>query len=71
MTDKKMKPIWFFVGLILMVMGTIIFLNGIYLIINPPAVKTVLADIHPDIWWGAVMALLGGFMFIKTRKQTV
>ncbi|MHB1686757.1 MAG: hypothetical protein ACYCVH_05210 [Ignavibacteriaceae bacterium] len=71
MTDKKMKPIWFFVGLILMVIGSIIFLNGIYLIINPPSVKTVLANIHPDIWWGAIMALFGGFMFIKTRKQTV
>jgi divalent metal cation (Fe/Co/Zn/Cd) transporter len=71
MNDKKMKPIWFFVGLILMVMGTIIFLNGIYLIIHPPAVSTVLANTHPDIWWGAVMMLFGGFMFLKTRKQTV
>lgn len=71
MSDKKMKPIWFFVGLILMVIGAIIFFNGIYLIIHPPAVATVLANTHPDIWWGAIMLLFGGFMFLKTRNQTV
>ncbi len=66
-----MRPIWFFVGLILLVMGGIIFLSGIYNLINPPAVKTILANTHPDIWWGAVMILFGGFMYWKTRKQTV
>jgi len=71
MTEIKMKPIWFFVGLILLVMGGIIFLNGIYLLISPPAVKTVLSEMHPDLWWGAVMMLFGGVLFLKTRKQTV
>lgn len=66
-----MKPIWFFVGLILLVMGGIIFLNGIYLLFNPPAVKTILAEKHPAIWWGVAMVLFGGFMFLKTRKKTV
>ena len=71
MTEIKMKPIWFFVGLILLVMGGIIFLNGIYLLISPPVVKTVLSEMHPDVWWGAVMVLFGGILFIKTRKQSV
>lgn len=71
MTEGKMKPIWFFVGLILLVMGIIIFLSGIYNLINPPAVKTVLANTHPDIWWGGVMIIFGGLMSLKTRKQTV
>lgn len=66
-----MKPIWFFVSLILMVMGSIIFLSGIYNLINPPVVKTVLANTHPDIWWGLVMVLFGSLMYLKTRKQTV
>jgi len=66
-----MKPIWFFVSLILMVMGGIILLSGIYNLINPPAVKTVLASTHPDIWWGGVMIIFGGLMYLKTKNQTV
>ncbi len=71
MTEIKMKPIWYFVGLILLVMGGIIMLTGIYLLFVPSTEKTVLANTHPDIWWGALMVLFGGFMFFKTRKQTV
>lgn len=71
MSENKMKPIWYFVGLILLVMGSIIFLSGIYNVINPTEIRTVLAETHPDIWWGAVMIIFGGIMFFKTRKQTV
>jgi divalent metal cation (Fe/Co/Zn/Cd) transporter len=71
MSEKKMRPIWFFVSLILMVMGGIIFLSGIYNLINPPVVKTVLANTHPDIWWGGVMIVFGGLIYFKTRNQTV
>lgn len=71
MSEYKMKPIWYFVGMILLAMGGIIFLYGIYSLINPPEVKKVLADMHPDIWWGLVMILFGGFMFWKSRKQSV
>jgi hypothetical protein len=70
-TEMKMKPIWYFVGLILMSMGGIIFLNGIYLLINPPVVKTVLSETHPGIWWGIVMTVFGLVLFIKTGKQRV
>jgi hypothetical protein len=71
MAEQKMKPIWYFVGLILMVMGGLIFVSGIYMAFNPPAIKTILASTHPDIWWGALMVLCGGFMFLKTRKQRI
>ena len=71
MSEYKMKPIWYFVGMILLAMGGIIFLYGIYSLINPPEVKKVLADMHPDIWWGLVMILFGGFMFWKSWKQSV
>lgn len=71
MNELKMKPIWFFVGMILLVIGGIIFFNGIYLLFNPPVNPTVLSTIHPDIWWGALMVLFGGSMLLVTRKQTV
>jgi len=66
-----MRPIWYFVGLILMTMGVIIFLNGLYLYANPPAVKTVLAETHPAIWWGLVMTAFGLVLFLRTGKQRV
>ena len=71
MEETKMKPIWFFVGLILLVMGGIIFINGIYLLYNPPLKLKVLSAMHPDIWWGGLMFIFGGLMFLITRKQTV
>ena len=39
MPEPQMKPIWYFVGLILLVMGTLILLSGIYHLISPPAVN--------------------------------
>ncbi len=70
MTEHAMRPIWYFVGLILSIMGVLIMASGIYQLISPPAVTTVLAETHPDIWWGAVMILFGGTMYMKTRKQS-
>lgn len=69
--EHKMKPIWYFVGLILLVMGTIILLTGIYEAINPPAISKVLSETHPDIWWGAVMVIFGGLLFFRNLNKTV
>ena len=70
MSEHEMKPIWYFVGLILLVSGVLITATGIYELVNPPAVKTVLAETHPGIWWGMVMMVFGGIMYFKTRKQS-
>ena len=70
MSEHKMKPIWYFVGLILLVMGGLVLCSGLYQIIYPPLVKTVLAETHPNIWWGSIMVIFGGGMYLKTRKQT-
>jgi hypothetical protein len=66
-----MKPIWYFVGLILLSMGSLVFLTGIYLLIDPSSRQTVLSGTHPNIWWGTIMILFGGIMFLKTKNQTV
>jgi len=70
MSEQAMKPIWYFVGLILLIMGILIMATGIYQVFNPPAVKTVLSDTHPDIWWGAIMMFFGLGMYLKTRKSS-
>ena len=68
MSNHEMKPIWYFVGLILVVTGTLIFISGLYQLYNPPAAQTVLAETHPNVWWGGLMVVFGGLMFWKTRN---
>jgi len=71
MAEHDMKSIWYFVGLILLIMGGLVILSGIYQYFNPPAVRTVLAETHPNLWWGTLMVIFGGILFVKTRKQTL
>ncbi len=66
-----MKPIWYFVGLILSSMGLVLFINGIYYLMNPSSDQTVLKDLHPDIWWGALMIIVGLIYIIKNRKVKI
>ncbi len=57
MSTGKTIPIWYFVGLLLLVYGVIILAAGIYQISHPP--ETVLNDLHPTAWWGAMMTVMG------------
>jgi hypothetical protein len=51
--------IWFFIGLSLLVNGVLIFGRGIYETIAPPENKVVLYNLHANIWWGALLLLVG------------
>ena len=66
-----MKPIWYFVGLLLTVMGVIVTASGIYGLSNPPEHEKVLASLHPDLWWGLVMTAGGLIFLLANRKKTV
>jgi hypothetical protein len=66
--------IWFFIGISLLVNGVLILGAGIYQVFVPPAQPTVLFQLHPGIWWGALMAILGGFYcykFSPSKTQSV
>ena len=63
----KMKSIWYFVGLMLLVMGGLVLLAGLIELVSPSARQTVLAELHPGIWWGAVMLIAGTIFFLKNR----
>ncbi len=54
----RMIPVWFFVGVILLAYGVIILATGIYEFSSPP--PTVLSNLHPAIWWGALLTAIGG-----------
>ncbi len=66
-----MKPIWFFVGLLLIIMGLIIVSTGVYALFNPLPEQKVLASLHPDLWWGGVMVISGVVFLLANRKKTV
>ena len=68
--EKKMKTIWFMVGLVLLTMGGVIFLSGLYYLVNPSAMRTVLSHLQPDVWWGAIMVLAGLTFVLTQRKST-
>ena len=65
---KQMKPIWYFVGLMLCVMGVIILISGIVDYSGTSTTKTVLSNLHPAIWWGAIMIIAGMIFYLSNRK---
>ncbi|MGA2982520.1 MAG: hypothetical protein ABSG32_01825 [Terriglobia bacterium] len=64
-----MIPVWFFVGVILLIYGIIIFATGIYEFSSPP--PTVLANTHPAVWWGALLTVIGGiYVYLYMPKKS-
>lgn len=67
MSDKTPIPIWYFIGLLLLVYGILCLVAGIVQFSHPPA--TALADLHATFWGGVVLTLLGGFYVIVFRPK--
>ncbi len=63
----KMKSIWYFVGLMLVVTGVLVLLAGILEFLSPPAEPKVLADFHPAIWWSMLMLAAGAVFLFANR----
>ncbi len=58
---KGMLPVWFFVGIIFLIYGVLIVVTGLYGLSHPA--QTVLGNLHPAIWWGAVITCVGAIFF--------
>ena len=67
--ERKMKSIWYFVGLMLLTMGIVILLSGIYFYFFPTGEKTVLQELHPNIWWGGIMIITGCIFLVGSIKS--
>lgn len=74
MHDEHQVPIWFFIGGMLLVYGILITGMGIYSCFTPTDVQTSLLKswpeapwyfLHPDVWWGVVMTVVGLFYCIR------
>lgn len=69
MSEQKMLSIWFFVGAMLTLLGAIITLTGVYYIFNPQN-ATILHDLNPGLWWGAIMVVVGlAFLLLSIKKH--
>jgi hypothetical protein len=57
-----MLPVWFFVGVILLIYGLIILGTGISELSRPPleALSHMPPAVrHPAVWWGALLTVIG------------
>jgi hypothetical protein len=65
----RMVPVWFFVGVLLLIYGVLILATGIYEFSHPPG--TVLANLHPAVWWGALLTIVGGvYVYIYLPRKS-
>ncbi len=65
-----MISIWFFIGISLLVNGALILAAGIYQLLNPPAeVTIVLYNLHANVWWGAILFVVGLIYCLYFRPQ--
>lgn len=57
--------IWFFCGILMLAYGLVLMVTGALEFSHPP--PTVLASLHPTLWWGAFLTLFGLFYSIRFR----
>lgn len=68
---EGMKPIWYFVGIALLVIGGLLVAAGVWFLFNEAPSPTVLEHLHPNLWWGAFMMLVGAAFIWKNRDVVV
>jgi hypothetical protein len=59
---KQRIPIWFFIGLLVIVYGFMVMGAGMWALFFPPAHAVALENLHADLWWSALMVVVGGFL---------
>ena len=64
-----MKSIWYFVGLLLAVLGAVITVSAIHALIHPPDPPKILSHLHPDLWWGLFMLAFGLAFALFNRRD--
>ncbi len=61
----RMLPVWFFIGVLLLIYGVLILIQGIVEFSHPP--DTVLSNLHPALWWGVLLLAIGAIFTLKHR----
>jgi hypothetical protein len=73
MANKKegLKTIWYFVGIVLTLMGALVMLAAIIDLFRSTPPRTVLSDLRPGLWWGGLMILTGVIYLLKNKGKVV
>ena len=67
--EHQMIPIWFIIGINLLVYGVVIAITGVVHWNNPPS-NVQMSELHIDFWWGVLMTALGLFYTIRFRPSS-
>jgi hypothetical protein len=59
----EMLPVWFFIGVLLLVYGIIILYVGVKEYAHPAPV--ILANCHAPVWGGILLTALGSFYILR------
>ena len=59
--DRGLISIWFFIGVLLLAYGVLIFGASVWDISNPTEHPVVLAELHAGVWMGIVILAIGIF----------
>jgi hypothetical protein len=73
MRDEGGVSIWFFIGISLLVNGILITAAGVWEVLHPPENPVMLFNLHANVWWGAILLLIGlGYclQFSPKRKKS-
>ncbi len=70
MSIKNEISIWFFIGVALSVNGALIFGAGVYELIYPPQTRVVLYELHANVWWGALLLIVGAIYGVRFRPTS-
>lgn len=72
MRSGESISIWFFIGISLLVNGLLILGAGLHEVVRPPQNPVVLFHLHANVWWGGLLAALGGaycYYFAPGRQK--
>jgi len=67
MQQRQPRSVWFFLGLLFLIYGFIIFFEGIYSLLKTPHLASFTEQYHPAIWWGVILFVVG-IIFSRIAK---
>jgi hypothetical protein len=68
---KGRRPIWYFVGWMLLTIGGLIVIAGILSFFHDLTNTSVVNGTHPDLWWGGFIFLVGVFYIWKHKSVRI
>lgn len=58
-------PIWFFIGLMLLIYGVMVLSYGVYEMVTCNFANVQLANLHTPVWWGGLLLVIGLMYSVK------